>query len=271
LRLCYGGPILQTQPEALKNERQLTQAGIECIGVDSPDADGEIMIIAVEMLAQLGITALSIDINLPGLLGELCPEAQDNPALKAQIKDAVTRKDMSVIAKLPLANSAVLVSLIESAGPLDKALAVLTQLKLAEAETIRVITTRLKTYCPSVSLTLDPIEYRGFDYHQGISFSIFVNGLRHELGRGGRYRVTSDKTSESATGFTLYITHLLPLLPQGAPQKRILIGQDTSPEEARRLRAEGWITLYAQTSSPASEAKHLHCSHLFEKGKSKPL
>lgn len=250
LRLCYAGQILQSKAEALHSERQLTQAGAELIGSDAINADAEIIIIAAEALAQLGIEDISVDINLPGLVGELCPEAKDNTVLQAKIKNAVMQKNTDMVAQLPITNNKVLAALLEAAGPVEKALAVLEKFKIAQAAVIHNLVERVSKNCLKVKLTLDPIEYRGFDYHSGISFSIFAKGLRHELGRGGRYMVDG----ESATGFTIYVTHLLPLLPSMSQSKYVMVTQDAGTLALRDLRAKGWTTVYALTDNLQKEA-----------------
>jgi ATP phosphoribosyltransferase regulatory subunit len=256
LRLCYAGQILQTQPEALQNERQLTQAGIELIGSDSLQADVEVMMVAAEALNALAVKGISIDINLPGLLARLCPEARNNFELQLSIRNAVSQRDSDSIKRLPLAQAGCIVELIETAGTAEKSLKTLEKLKLPEAVSLRTVFTRLKESCPNTVLTLDPLEFRGFDYHQGISFSIFAKGLRHELGRGGRY----EADDETATGFTLYVTHLLDLLPAPVMGKMMLLAQDTSAETARTLRKDGWITIGAMSDNLAEEAKRLNIS-----------
>jgi ATP phosphoribosyltransferase regulatory subunit len=263
LRLCYAGPILRVKPEALESERQLMQAGVELIGSDAWEADAEVMIVAAEALALLGVSDISIDLNLTGLLSELCGEAKDDAPLRARIKDAVQRRDAGAIAALPLKKRDMLAKLITLAGPADKALKELRTLKLAQAEDLKNVTARIAAHCPKVSLTIDPLEYRGFDYHQGIGFSIFARGLRHELGRGGRYRVAGD----NATGFTFYVTHLLPLLKPGKEEKRILMPQEASPESVRKLRAEGWVTIGAMSDDLPQEAKQLAIGNIWHEGK----
>jgi len=259
-RLCYAGPILQSRSEPLRSERQLTQAGIELIGSDALAADAEIIIIAAESLASIGIRDISIDLNLPGLVGELCPEARDNPALQTQIKDAVMRKSTEMIAALPIANSRLLASLSESAGPADKVLAAMQKLRLPHADSLRGLIAHIKKNCPNLILTIDPIEYHGFDYHDGISFSIFAKGLRHDLGRGGRYKVEG----EHATGFTIYVTHLLRLLPETQNKKKhVLIPQDISFSNVQDLHKQGIITLYALTNDLQKEAKSLNISAMY--------
>jgi ATP phosphoribosyltransferase regulatory subunit len=267
LRLCYAGPILQTKPEPLKNERQLTQAGIELIGADSVQADAEVMIVAAEALVQLGIDTISIDITLPGLIGELCPEAHGNQELQLLIKNAVSRKDSAMIASLPVASSQLLATLANSAGALDKALAMLTTLGIPQAQAVREVAERVRRNCPGVELTLDPIEYLGFDYHQGISFSLFAKGLRNELGRGGRYMAHG----EGATGFTLYVTYLLQVLGAPKTQQQLLVPLDIPADTARALRGQGWATCYALANVTTQEASRLGYNALWNNGKIETL
>ena len=71
LRLCYNGLILRMQGEQLKNDRQLRQAGIEMIGAASPEADAEVILVAANALKKAGVSTLSIDLNLPGIVASL--------------------------------------------------------------------------------------------------------------------------------------------------------------------------------------------------------
>lgn len=263
LRLCYGGPILRIKPDALKNERQLLQAGIELIGSDALEADAEVMIVAAEALNLLGIDEISIDINLPGLLSELCPEAANDIKLRTTIGDALQRRDATLIASLPVKNNTLLASLLDIAGPANKALPQLEKLGITHAKALAQVSARVQQNCPQLSLTIDPLEYRGFDYHTGIGFSIFAKGLRHELGRGGRYMAAG----ETATGFTLYVTHLLGLVKTTQENKPVLISLDTDIATARKLRGEGWATITALTKDLQKEAKALGIVHIWQNGK----
>ena len=197
------------------------------------------MIVAANALANLGIKEVSIDINLPALLWQLCPEAIDNTKLQTQIKQAITNKSTNMIAELQVKNKQIIADLVDAAGDVEKSLKVMRNYNIPQAEEIAEVSKRVAQNS-SVSLSLDAIEYRGLDYHQGISFSIFAKGLRHELGRGGRYMVEG----ESATGFTIYVTHLLPLLPESPKKKQILIADGTSIEQVKELQAQGFATAY---------------------------
>jgi ATP phosphoribosyltransferase regulatory subunit len=266
LRLGYAGPILRAQAEALRHERQLTQAGIELIGAEGFQADAEVIIVAGEALRLLGIEGISFDVNLAGLLSALCPEAAEDAGLRYAVTQAVAHKDTGLLASLPIRRADALIALIEAAGPVEKALRALEPFSPAQAEHLRLMLELAGRRCPWLSFTLDPLEAAGFDYHSGVSFSLFAPALRRELGRGGRYEVGGEK----ATGVTLYVTPLLALLPAPIPPQTALLGPDAMPETARGLREQGYATLHALARDGESlyeEARRLGCRFLVQQDK----
>ena len=40
----------------------------------------------------------------------------------------------------------------------------------------------------SIKISIDPLENRGFNYHTGLSFTIFSENLKGEIAKGGRYK-----------------------------------------------------------------------------------
>src|SRR6516165_2207087 len=62
LRLAYSGQCLRIRGTHLQPERQIAQAGIELIGNDTAEADAEIILTAVEALAAVGLSNLSVDL-----------------------------------------------------------------------------------------------------------------------------------------------------------------------------------------------------------------
>jgi ATP phosphoribosyltransferase regulatory subunit len=275
LRLCYNGVILRMQGEQLKSERQLLQAGIELIGAASPDADAEVILVAAEALKRAGITELSIDLNLPGIVGALlASEKLDNDQLQ-KLFEAVAHKDIAAINTISFAHRDTLIKLLECAGPAETALPAIQRLDLPESarqqcrDLLDVVGILGKHGCKEWALTVDATENRGLAYHSGISFSIFVPGAACEVGRGGRYRVESTSGDSEATGFTLYVETLRDLLPQPKRGKRVLIPEGVTHAQTAALREEGYITVHAlsEYGQDAEEAKRLGCDFIFSGGK----
>jgi ATP phosphoribosyltransferase regulatory subunit len=114
---------------------------------------------------------------------------------------------------------------------------------------------------PDLAVTVDPVENRGFEYHTGISFAFFARGLSGELGRGGRYLTA--EAGEAATGFTVYTDTILLAAPPKPLGRRLFVPAATRPEQARRWREEGWLTVAGlePATNDAAEAKRLGCTH----------
>jgi len=141
----------------------------------------------------------------------------------------------------------------------------------AERARLAAVVAGVYRAAPELSVTIDPVENRGFEYHTGVSFTFFARGVRGELGRGGRYR-TGNGGGEPATGFTLYTDTVLRALPEPKPMRRIYIPAEGDAATARRLRGEGWATVagLARVQDVAAEARRLRCEHWLDGEKIRP-
>src|SRR5262249_58642612 len=99
---------------------------------------------------------------------------------------------------------------------------------------------------PGLSLVLDPVESRGFEYHTGLCFTLLASGVRGELGRGGRYFAGEDLSpgnGEPATGFTLYTDTLLRAIPARPGSRRVFVPLGAAPATAQKLPDDAWTAL----------------------------
>ncbi|MGB8181060.1 MAG: ATP phosphoribosyltransferase regulatory subunit [Stellaceae bacterium] len=273
LRLCYAGQVLRVNGSQLRPERQVGQVGAELIGPSEVGADAEAILLAAEALGGLGVQGLSIDLTLPTLVPAICHAAKLTPEQVDAVRRALDHKDAAALRKAAGTAAASLGELLKAAGAAEKSLAKLSGLDLPKAaatERARLgdVMARVTRADPSLVMTVDPVENRGFEYHTGVSFTVFAKSVRGELGRGGRYR-TGDGGGEDATGFTLYTDTILQALPAPTPPRRIYVPFDAESAAPKRLRAEGWITVagLAAVRDPRDEAKRLNCGHLLDGGK----
>lgn len=280
LRLSYNGLILRMQGERLDGNRQLRQTGIELIGAASPEADAEIIMVAATALKAAGIKALSIDLNLPGIVAALlATEKLGNDTLQT-LMEAIAHKDTATVRTLPVKCKDILIRLMECAGPATAALKAMDKLKLPESarrqcRELREVVSLLAAAKENWTLTVDPTEKRGLGYHSGISFSMFVPGASCEVGRGGRYLIEGGEGARDgqATGFTLYVETLRNLLPAPKAGKRVLVSGGIGAAGLEKLRKQGYVAVNAllEYGSGAEEAKRLGCGYIFKNGKIKKL
>jgi ATP phosphoribosyltransferase regulatory subunit len=270
LRISYGGQVLRVRASQMRTERQFTQIGVELIGAPELAADAEVIALAWKSLSDLGVSGISIDLNLPTLVPTVCA-GLGMPAEDAdRARLALDRKDAAVVAEFDNGVGALLGQMLAAAGPADKALAKLLALDLPEQAKIDVenlagAVDLIRAAAPDLSLTVDATEFRGLEYQNGICFTIFAKGVRGELGRGGRYELPS---GETATGFSLFSDSLMRALPAATNGKKVYLPEGTSVDEAQALRAEGHATVqgFTKSADEQAEARRMGCSHLFISG-----
>lgn len=267
LRLSYAGQCLRVQGSQLAPERQLAQAGVELIGADVPEADAEVVAVAAEALAALGLTRASFDLAMPTLATTLLEELALPDARRAALHRALDRKDTASVHALGGAMADALSALVLGAGPADRALAALRGAGLPAAarpvaERLEATVAAIRRRAPGLRLTLDPLEFRGFRYHTGIAITVYALTRNEELGRGGRY-VAGD--GEPATGLTLYPDAVLRAAPARAVRPRCFV---PFGEDGAAARAENFASIAALVPLDAeAEARRLGCSHILRDGR----
>ena len=274
LRLSYHGTVLRVTGDQLRPERQFRQAGIELIGCDGIAADAEAITVPVEALMSLGVQGLTVDLSLPSLAPAIAPMLTQGDQQAAELREALNRKDEASVQRLVPEQAALLSILMKVSGPAASTLEKLAAMDLPDAaraalEPARDLLPLLAESLPDLMVTLDPVEHRGFEYHSGISFSLFARGLHGEMGRGGRYMASGPAEDvEPATGVTIYMDMLLRILGEEEPAPRLYLPPNTTPQERRSLQTEGWLTVMAlgPSADPADEARRLGCSHHWQNG-----
>lgn len=267
LRLSYAGQCLRVRGSQLAPDRQIAQAGIELIGHDSPAADAEMVLVGAEALARVGLNRPSFDLTLPPLVPTLLAEAGVPAPERGPLARALDRKDAAAVGRLGGGLAATLTELLLSAGPADRALAALASVRLppgaaALADRLAATVAAIRARAPTLKLTVDPIEFRGFRYHTGVSLTVFAPGRHEELGRGGRY-LGGD--GEPATGLTLYPDAILRAAPPRVARPRAYLPAGLDGSAAR---AQGFATIagLAPVADAAGEARRLRCTHVLTPG-----
>jgi len=216
LRLCYTGNVLRVSGGGLFAERQLGQCGTEIIGSKDSGACAESVIVAASALHASGVTDVSVDFNLPGLSSSIMDAYNVKDTNRDLLLNAIEAKDNQTVKNVGEEAADLLITIINIANesPLKEAnetLEALLSLPLPEAgrndclllkDTIlHIINSGI-----DISVTIDPLERNGFEYHRHVSFALFSSKTGEELGRGGCY--TIELNNEPATGFTLNVNAL---------------------------------------------------------------
>ena len=223
-RISYSGRVLRQTEIQAGRSREIFQSGVELIGLDSPEADAEMIVMAVEALQGFGFDDFKIDLGQV----EFCRGIMDASGLQGQmlheLQQAVARKDSSAVARIiedndlpddSRAEIAALPRLFGGREVVDAARRVVTNItSRAALDNLCQVLDILDIHGVSRHLTIDLGETRGLDYHTGITFEGFVAGLGEPVCSGGRYDNLTGRYGfpAPATGFTFNILSLLQAL-----------------------------------------------------------
>ena len=270
LRLSYAGQCLRVRGGQLAPDRQVAQAGIELIGHDSPEADAEIVLVGADALAAMGLTRVSFDLLAPPLVPTLLEEAGLPAGSRASLVRALDRKDAAAVAERGGTLAGTLTDLLLAAGPAERVLAALRSAALTPgarllADRLETVVTAIRTHAPGLRLTIDPVEFRGFRYHTGVSLTVYAPGRHEELGRGGRYICGE---AEPATGLTLFPEAVLRAAPPRSAKRRVFVPFGSDPADGAALRAQGYATVTGlePRTDEAAEARRLNCTRMLKDG-----
>jgi ATP phosphoribosyltransferase regulatory subunit len=141
--------------------------------------------------------------------------------------------------------------------------ALLPPLAAAERDALVDVYAHVGRAAPWLDVSIDVVEYRGLEYHSGVTFSLYAKRVRGELARGGRYLVGD---GEPATGMTLIMDTVLECLPRRPGKRRVLVPLDAAADASLRLRRNDWITVHAvaEAADIDAEAARLKCGFVLD-------
>lgn len=258
-RLCYAASVVHALPAGLLSSREPIQLGCELFGHSGLEADLEIQELALASLDAAGMGVVHLNLTDRAIFRALI---QDDPQLQSveqavvsalQAKDGVALS--AAMAELSPATQQALQSLLSLYGPPLGESGVLARARQTLPPTPAILASldRLQRMAesplfqthPQCRLSLDLADLYGWQYHNGIMFSIFCPGHPDAVIRGGRYDGMGEAFGRSrpATGFSLELRALTELADHGVePESSVAAPwlQDASLREAiAQIRAQG--------------------------------
>jgi ATP phosphoribosyltransferase regulatory subunit len=262
LRLCYTGRVLRHTEQQVGKDREIFQTGVELIGLESPEADAEMIAMAIECFQKLGAAEFTIDIGQVEFFRGVMEDLPLSTVLVRQVQGAIARKDNSglreILAGIELPEGAreeilALPRLFGGCEVLARAEKAVTNERSRRAlgNLFRVLEI-LEVYGVADHVTFDLGELRGLDYHTGLTFQGFLPGMGRAVCSGGRYDNLTARYGypAPATGFAFNLLNLLFALDGGGLDEAasrssdVLIFQSGAEKEraqrlARALRERG--------------------------------
>lgn len=270
LRLSYHANVFRAIEEEAGREAEFFQTGVELVGDDSPEADAEVVALAVASLQAAGVTSFKIALGhvgfLNGLLEDAVPGRED---VREALKEGLLHRDYvgyrETLAQLSLA--------AEQRDELEGILRLrggkeicsqareLSQNPLAQAsvEHLSQVWDALEDYGVAQHVMIDLTMIGDFSYYTGMTFEGYAAELGFPVCSGGRYDKLLQQFGRPApaTGFSLKTNRILDGVNgiQVAPALPILLQYDVAHRkeafaEAKRLRNEGRSVVMKHSDGP---------------------
>lgn len=218
-KLWYSGPMFRYERPQAGRQRQFHQIGVEWLGVASARSDVEVIALAWDLLAQLGVGGLELEINSLGT-----PEDRQayRAALVAWLEQRIDQLDADSQARL----STNPLRILDSKNPATQAL-------LEQAPTLadalspesqqRFMAVQQGLTALGIPFRLNPRLVRGLDYYCHTAFEITSDqlGAQATVCGGGRYDGLIGQLGGAATpavGWALGMERLMLVLEAAAQQ-----------------------------------------------------
>lgn len=267
-RLCYCGPVLHTRPGRPHATREPLQFGAEIYGHAGPEADLEVLTLALDCLRATQVGELTVDMADARLVRALLAGLPVDGAVLAQVHAALAAKDASALSGLtrdfPAASReglTALVTLYGDASVLDEA-----ERRLPSTPLVREALANLRwlaSHLEGARVSFDLADLRGYAYYTGARFAIYAPGGSDALVRGGRYDEVGAVFGRNrpAVGFSLDLRELVAVAARRP--LRAAVRAPWGEEPALRaaiasLRAQG-ETVVCVLPGHESEVDEFHC------------
>jgi ATP phosphoribosyltransferase regulatory subunit len=222
-RLCYAGSVVRAVAEGPGATREVVQVGAELFGVPGTDGDREVIDLLASSLATAGLRGVHLDLGHMGVYRALASgagltDSGDDSALYEALRTKDEPAVRVLTQNMPPAWRNAFDALPELYGPADEVLRD-ARARLPDIASIANALDSLEalasTAAPLVdALHIDLADLRGYHYHNGAIFSVFIPGEPNAIAKGGRYDGIGKAFGRSrpATGFTLDLRQLADLL-----------------------------------------------------------
>jgi len=285
LKFFYSTNIFRINRENNCSRKEFTQAGIEYIGNNSEDADGEICAAAIDCFLSCSITDFKIDLGqaafFKGLVKEINIDNEEIKMLKnliehknfAEVKEIsrklnVSEKVKNVIDKMPYLYG-------DACKVFDMAKDLVLNKEMEDSLlNLKKVYGVIKDYSYESHVSVDLGLINHIDYYTGVIFKGYLNNYGKEVMSGGRY---DDLVSEygheiPATGMGINVDELIEAMElmdlidnKSSSTDFALLYNEKHRKEAvrisKKLRDQGKIV---ETDKIENTEKYLKASDIIE-------
>lgn len=232
LKLCYTSNIFRINENLNGKMSEITQSGVEVIGVKNSKTDAQILITAIKALLQLGLKNFKIELGqanfFKALIENINLHEEEIEKLRKLIENknsislsnflrekeiGVHEEDIKILEKLP--------QLFGNIEIIDKARSLTKNPRAIEAlDNICEIYSIIEKIGLSSYIAIDLGMVQNLDYYTGVIFKGYADEVGDYILSGGRYDNLIEQFGSSlpATGFAINVDNIMMALMKQNPQ-----------------------------------------------------
>lgn len=255
-RLCYVGSTFINHSSYQGRLKENTQLGAELIGIDSVEADAEMLAMVVDCLKKAGLEEFQINVGNVDFFQGLLDEAEIDEDTEARLRELIANRNYFGVdelleeAEVKPATKQAFRTLSELTGGVD----ILEDAKhaapngkaLKAIKRLEQIYEVLRAYKVEDYITFDLSMSGIYGYYTGIIFRGYTFGTGDAVVKGGRYDHLVEKFGKSAPsiGFVIVVDELLSAVRHQKinipfkQNKTLIVYDDERQTDAIRLAAE---------------------------------
>ena len=251
-----------TFDETGEKSREKWQCGAEMAGASRPEADTELILLAMDTLCRLGLDKVQLRLSHAGIIRGLFQNSGFSNGEQIDMLDKVLGGDNSK-----------LIEMIANTPQLREFLGGLLNNKGQSVDFLKNVRSCASEFCPHIipgldnfiaitgllteagcDYEIDLTSAQGFEYYTGVIFQIYAHGKK--IGGGGRYDALIPLVGGGdvpASGFALYLDEIMKIMPfesrgEITPRKILLKNQFCTPGDygyammvSNMLRQNGYL------------------------------
>jgi ATP phosphoribosyltransferase regulatory subunit len=218
-RLCYEGTIVRRRRGRARKQHQVLQCGIECVGLKGPEADAEVIEVAVRACERVGLEDFLVELAQVKIGAEVLGHVPANARLAVietlAAKDATNLENLLKDAGVIAVERKRLLMLCDLYG--DRSVIADARRRLRNNAARRAldelerVVERIESAGLGERVAIDLSDLRRHSYYTGVSMTLLAAGPGEPLGMGGRYDDLLSRygAPAPATGFAFEVDNVL--------------------------------------------------------------
>ena len=211
-KYCYAGEVIKKRKDSFAKSILAIKSGVEIFGSDSSEI--EIIDLLLESLDLVGLTSSCLSLGRTEVLDEIIKDENLPEFKEKKLREIISDKSESDLIewsdtnKVDKKSLGKIITLMHSYGDIQCLEKISSFSKLAKnsVENLKAITEKIS----HENIHIDMTDFPGFNYHQGLVFSVHSQNFGFAIANGGQYSYQKNsKEKRSAIGFDIDLISLL--------------------------------------------------------------